>query len=61
MVDLNELLSLPVFSNSLMVWLIAIAVAAAAFTLLLVVRRTVYPAAPRAPECLRRAAAVAAG
>lgn len=41
MLDLNELLSLPIFSNSPMTWLIAIAVAGAAFVALLVARRTV--------------------
>lgn len=41
MLDLNELLSLPIFSNSPMTWLIAIAVAGAAFVALLVSRRTV--------------------
>jgi small-conductance mechanosensitive channel len=41
MVDLNQLLSLPIFSNSPMTWLIAIAVASVAFALLLVARRTV--------------------
>jgi small-conductance mechanosensitive channel len=41
MVDLNELLSLPIFSNSPMMWLIAIAVAGVAFALLLVARQTV--------------------
>jgi small-conductance mechanosensitive channel len=41
MVDLNQLLSLPIFSNSPMTWLIAIAVAGVAFALLLVARRTI--------------------
>jgi small-conductance mechanosensitive channel len=39
--NFNELLSLPIFTNSPMSWLMAIGVAAAAFALLLLVRRTV--------------------
>jgi small-conductance mechanosensitive channel len=41
MMNLNELLSLPIFTNSPMSWLMAIGVAAVAFAFLLVVRRTV--------------------
>ena len=39
--NINELLSLPIFTNTPMSWLIAIGVTAAAFVLLLVLRRTV--------------------
>ncbi len=41
MVDLNQLLSLPIFSNAAMTWLIAIAVGSVTFASLLVARRTI--------------------